>query len=247
MKVNLHGKIAIVTGGTKNLGKALVEELLKNGAHVVTTYLQDDISATTMKKDFSMYSDKLSVHKIDCSIKSEVEKLCRDVYEDHGHIDILINNAALMDTPPFDEINDARFDMMMRNTLRSTIYMSIACLPYMKKGRIVNISSEGVSTGNPLEILYIAAKGGVDAVTRVFSRYGSPKGITVNAVAPHLIDSGMGKETFKRDPLLLSRIPLARFGKIEEFVATVLFLSSDESEYINGQVIHLNGGRIMHP
>lgn len=247
MKIDFKEKVVIVTGGTKNLGRALVEELLKNGAYVVVTYLQDDLSAEQMRSSLKMYSEQLSIYKVDCSIKKETEELSIKINNKYGKIDVLINNAALMDVPSFDEINDSRFDLMMRHTLRSTIYMSLAVMSFMKKGRIVNISSEGVSTGNPVELLYIAAKGGVDAVTRVFARYGGPKGITVNAVAPHVISSGMGNETIERDPSIISRIPIGRTGKIEEFVSLVMFLSSLESEYINGQVIHLNGGRIMHP
>ena len=245
MKIDFTDKVIIVTGGTKNLGRALVEELLENGACVAVTYLQDDLAAELMLSSLKKYSERLSVFKVDCSVKNETEEFCSKVQQKYGKIDVLVNNAAAMDTPTFEEIDDTHFDLMMRHTLRSTIYMSLAVIPFMNEGRIVNISSEGVSTGNPLELLYIAAKGGVEAVTRVFARYGGPKGITVNAVAPHVISSGMGNETLDRDPSIISRIPLGRIGKVDEFVSTVLFLSSKESEYINGQVIHLNGGRIM--
>lgn len=136
----------------------------------------------------------------------------------------------------------------MHTTLRGVLYMSRAAFASMKSvgdGRIVNISTAGVYTGNPVELLYLCAKGGVEAATRAYARLGAPHRITVNAIAPHVITSGMGQETISKDSTILSRVPLGRMGRLEEFVNLVLFLSSQTCEYMTGQIIHLNGGRLM--
>jgi 3-oxoacyl-[acyl-carrier protein] reductase len=122
---------------------------------------------------------------------------------------------------------------------------AFAVMKHAGGGRVVSISTAGVYTGNPDVLLYLCAKAGVEASTRAFARLGAPLGITVNAVAPHVIEAGMGLETISRDPTIPKRIPLGRIGRVDELVNLVLFLSSECCQYLTGQVVHLNGGRLM--
>jgi 3-oxoacyl-[acyl-carrier protein] reductase len=248
MNLELREKSCIVTGGTRNLGRAVVLRLLQEGAKVVATFLRDHTSAKELV--MAIPADRrsnLHVCNVDISADSGCNELCALAVEKFGRLDIVINNAAATIVQPPDEITDTDFDTIFHNTLRSTIYMSRAAFGAMKPdgGRIVNMSTAGVYTANPNELLYICAKAGVEAATRAFARLGARRKITVNALAAHVISSGMGVHTVRMDPTILDRIPLRRMGRIDEFVSLVLCLASPTCEYMTGQVIHLNGGRLM--
>jgi 3-oxoacyl-[acyl-carrier protein] reductase len=247
--LRLHGKSVIVTGGTRNLGGEIVKGFLREGALVVTTYREDDRSAEEFLRTISPdQRPNLRVCKLDVSSAASCEQLCRRAYDEFGGVNVLVNNAAVLVTQELSQITDADFDWILQNTLRSCLYMTRAAFDTMSSsggGRIVNLSTAGVYTANPKEMLYLCAKAGVEASTRAFARLGAPKKVTVNAVAPHVIDSGMGLETLKSDPTIIDRIPLGRNGRQEELVGVVLYLSSEISEYMTGQILHLNGGRLM--
>jgi 3-oxoacyl-[acyl-carrier protein] reductase len=249
MDLKLQEKCAVVTGGTRNLGRAISLGFLKEGANVVATYLRDTASAEDLLAAVPPdQKNNIRVHKLDVSSEAECREVCSVAKYEFGGLDVLVNNAAIIYHQSPDAITDEDFDLILHNTLRSTLYMTRASFASMKVlggGRIVNISTAGVYTGNPVELLYLCAKGGVEVATRAFARLGASYGITVNAIAPHIIDAGMGKETVSRDPTILNRIPLNRMGRVEEFVNLVLFLSSSVCEYMTGQVVHLNGGRLM--
>lgn len=249
MELRLHGKSVIVTGGTRNLGRGIVQGFLREGAMVVATYRENEESAAEFVNLLPPdQKPNLRVRKLDVSSARCCEQLCRAACEEFGKLDVLVNNAAVLVTQDPSRITDADFDWIMQNTLRSCLYMTQAAFSEMDHsggGRIVNVSTAGVYTANPYEMLYLCAKAGVEASTRAFARLGASKKITVNAIAPHIIDSGMGLETLRRDPSIRERIPLGRIGREEELVGLVLYLSSEISEYMTGQVLHLNGGRLM--
>ena len=198
MDLELQGKCAIVTGGTRNLGRAISLGLLREGANVVATYLQDVASAEKFLAAIPVNrKDNIRIQKLDVSLDAACKKACSIAQSEFGRLDILVNNAAIIYRQSFNEITDDDFDFVLRNDLRGTLYMSRAAFTVMKSaggGRIVNISTAGVYTGNPVELLYLCAKGGVEAATRAFARAGAPLKITVNAIAPHIIDSGMGEK-----------------------------------------------------
>lgn len=249
MNLNLEGKTIIVTGGTRNLGRAISLAFLNEGANVVAAYCQDSSAARELEKSvLPEQRNKLRTYKADVSSADACHRLCNVTQQEYGELDVLVNNAAVNRSSDPDSISDSDFDVIFRNTLRSTLYMTRAAFAIMKKvggGRIVNISSAGVHTGNPEELLYLCAKAGVEASTRAFARLGSSYGITVNAIAPHVIAAGMGLETVSHNPSIVDRIPLKRLGNVDELVSLVLFLASERCEYLTGQVVHLNGGRLM--
>jgi NAD(P)-dependent dehydrogenase (short-subunit alcohol dehydrogenase family) len=247
--LKLGGKCVIVTGGTRNLGREISLGFLDEGANVLATYYQDDTAA----KEFVAavrpeQRNRLTIHKMNVSSASNCAEACSRIVDDFGALNVLVNNAAETRRQDVSEITDADFDAVLRTTLRGTLYMTRAAFVVMKSfggGRIVNVSSAAPHTGNPNELLYLCAKGGVEAATRAFARLGATAGITANAIAPHVLDSGMGRQTVAADPLIPTRIPLGRLGTIREFVGLVLYSSSTICEYMTGQVIHLNGGRLM--
>ena len=249
MNLRLKDRVVIVTGGARNLGKAIVLGFLCEGAKVITT---DRPAVVAEEHFFDDIPDKVkhNVRLLNLDISTDVgcRRLCDEALNEFGSVDVLVNSAAVHLSQPPEAITDDDFDAVFHNTLRSTIYMTRAVFPIMRKtgkGRVLNISSAVVHTGNPNEILYSCAKAGIEASTRAFARLGAPNGITVNAIAPHLIMTGMALETLAQDPTIPSRIPLGRSGKIDELVSLVLYCSSEVSEYLTGQVIPLNGGRLM--
>jgi len=248
MDLRLKGKTCIVTGGTRNLGRAIVIGLLEEGAKVVTTFRDNRAAADELIENIPLGQRRnLRVHHIDISTTNGCRELCTSAHDQFGGVDVVINNAASTILQAPDAITDSDFDAVFRNTLRSTIYMSRAAFETMASngGRIVNMSTAGVYTANPNELLYICAKAGVEAATRAFARLGASRNITVNAIAAHVISSGMGTQTIRMDRTILDRIPLHRMGSIGELVRLTLFLASPVCEYMTGQIVHLNGGRLM--
>lgn len=249
MDLKLKDKVILVTGGARNIGKAMVLGFLGEGAKVVTTDRPGVVSNEDFFKDIpEALKQNVRIFNIDISTSAGCKELCDATLREFGTIDVLVNSAAAHLSQPPTAITDEDFDRIMHNTLRGTIYMTRAVFPVMqknKKGRVVNISSAVVYAGNPNELLYASAKAGVEAATRAFARLGASDGITVNAIAPHLIMTGMGLETLAKDPSIISRIPLGRAGRVDELVNLILYLSSELSEYVTGQVIPLNGGRLM--
>lgn len=249
MDLQLAGKNCIVTGGTRNLGRAISLALLTEGARVLAIYKDDGADAEQFLSLVpSSCKGSLIVRRLDVSTSNGSKQACGIARETFGQLDILVNNAATILNQTPDEITDEDFDWVMRNTLRSTIYMSRAAIRVMKAsggGRIVNMSTAGVFTANPRELVYLCAKAGVEAATRAFARLAAKDRITVNAIAPHVIDSGMGRNTFAEDPTIIDRIPLHRTGSVDELVSLVLYLASPICEYMTGQIIPLNGGRLM--
>ncbi len=249
MELDLRGKCAVVTGGTRNLGRAIVSAFLQEGATVLTTFREDTTSARRLILETpESTQSNLIVEKADVSSAENCRCICHLAREKFGRLDILVNNAAVILSQSPEEITDEDFDWVTHNTLRSVIYMTRAAFAVMKEcggGRIVNMSSAGVHTANPNELLYLCAKAGVEGATRSFARLGARHKITVNAIAAHVISAGMGDETLSHDPTILQRIPLGRPGTVDEFVSLTLFLSSRRCEYMTRQVLHLNGGRLM--
>lgn len=249
MELSLCGKCAIVTGGTKNIGEAITRGLLAEGSYVIATYRSDHIGAENMQRRVpSNWASRLMVKNLDVSYGANCDLLCQAAMKQCGRLDILVNNAALILSQPLEANTDADFDLILQNSLRSMLYMTRSAFKTMKAqggGRIVSLSTAGVLTANPNELLYLCAKAGVEAATRTFARLGGRFRVTANAIAPHIIEAGMGVKTLATDHTILDRIPLGRAGTVEELVATVLFLCSDRAEYLNGQVLGFNGGRVM--
>lgn len=248
MYLKLENKCVLVTGGTRGLGSEIVRAFLGEGARVVTNYREDQASARKFLESLDdKYRHQLVVVRCDLTLERDAVKLVELAEAELGDLDVLVNNAARLDDPSKDvfTFTDEDFDFIFHANLRGLFYITRAAIAIMTKrgkGRIVNMSSAGVYTANPKEALYACSKAGVEAATRAFAAIGAKKGVTVNAIAPHIFEAGMALEK-ARDPERLARIPLGRAGKPEELAALTLFLSSEVSAYITGTVVPIDGGR----
>ncbi len=245
----LENEIALVTGATRGIGKAIALELGRRGARVVATatsssgiesidnYLKEnDINGQTVVLDVT---DPASIQ----SVLAEVEK-------SSGAPTILVNNAGITRDNLLLRMKDEEWDAIMDTNLKSVYRMSKACLRPMtkaRKGRIISISSVVGATGNPGQANYAAAKAGVVGFTRSLAREVASRNITVNAVAPGFIDTDMtrGLNEEQRNAII-QQVPMGRLGTPEDVAAAVAFLASEAAGYITGVTLHVNGGMYMN-
>jgi NAD(P)-dependent dehydrogenase (short-subunit alcohol dehydrogenase family) len=243
---DLSGKVAIVTGARRGIGKGIALKLAEAGADVVVS----DISLEDCQKVVEEMGKGLAV-KCDVTKKSEVEEMVGKTVEKFGKVDILVNNAGIAPTKPFLEITEGDWDKVLDINLKGYFLCAQAAAREMVKngsGKIVNTASVAMGqagVGFPNLAHYCASKGGVAALTEELCLELTPQGINVNAVAPGVIETAMS-EPILTDPKvkegLLARIPKKRVGQPEDVAAAVVFLASDEADYISGVVLPVDGG-----
>ncbi|SHG20957.1 SDR family NAD(P)-dependent oxidoreductase [Flagellimonas flava] len=244
----LKGKIALVTGGSRDIGRAISIKLAAEGAKVVVNYLNSDTGAKeTVAKIQSMGQEAIAV-KADVSKLNDIANLKAKVVEAFGSkIDILVNNAGgLFARKTLQEFDEEFYELVMNVNFKSTVFVSQAFAPLMDKGSsIVNISSQAARDGGGGgSALYSSSKGAVTTFTRAMSKELGPKGIRVNAICPGLIGTKF-HDDFTKDEIrkkVASVTPLRREGAAEEVADLVAYLSSDEASFITGNNIDINGG-----
>ncbi len=234
------GKIAIVTGGVRGIGLAISNRLVKDGAFV---YIIDKSVPENFEIDAG---DSYSLFEGDISKRENVTAFIKKVIEEKNRIDILVNNAGIIKDNVIWKMTEEQFDDVLKVNLKGSWLLCKEVAPVMreqKNGRIINIASRAW-LGNPGQSNYSASKGGLVSMTRVLALELAPKNITVNAVAPGLIKTDMTnalpKEIFQK---LLDKQPSRQAGEPEDIASAVAFLASDEAQFINGQVLHVDGGR----
>jgi 3-oxoacyl-[acyl-carrier protein] reductase len=244
----LDGKIALVTGASRGIGRAIAETLGRKGATVVGTATTPSGADTITERlaDAGIAGTGL---QLDVSDESSVEQVVAQVAERFGPTGILVNNAGITRDNLLMRMKSEDWDSVIDTDLTSVFRMSKACLRGMIKargGRIVNIASVVGASGNAGQTNYAAAKAGMVGFTKSLAREVGARGITVNVVAPGFIDTDMTRELpeAQRDALL-SSIPLGRLGQPEEIAELVAFLASDAAAYVTGETIHVNGGMYM--
>jgi len=237
-------KIAIVTGGTRGIGKAIVYELVKKDIIVVLNYKNSDEIARELKNELG---NKVEIFKADISKRNEVKKLIQFVIEKFGNIDILINNAGISQDKMFIDITDEDWDNMIQINLTSNFYTIQEVLPnmiYNKSGCIINISSIWGLVGASCESHYAVSKAGVDALTKSLAKELGPSNIRVNSVAPGMINTDMNSIYSEEDiKVIKEEIPLGRIGDPEDIAKCVAWIVEDK--YTTGQIISPNGGWII--
>lgn len=241
---NLDGKIALVTGASRGIGKAIALELRTQGATVIGTATSEN-GATAIADYLEGGAGKV----LDVSSLESIEGLLKEIKEEFGGIDILVNNAGITRDNLLIRMKEDEWHSILDTNLTSIFRMSKAVVrPMMKKraGRIINIGSVVGSSGNPGQANYAAAKAGLIGFTKSMAREIASRGITVNVVAPGFIDTDMTKALNDDQKAAITKdIPSDRLGKPEEIAATVAFLASDGAAYITGETIHVNGGMFM--
>ena len=246
MTNNLQNKIALVTGAGRGIGRAIARQFTAAGAIVYVNDINDEAIADCVK-ELTQAGGKTYPARADISQPEQVAKLFADIETQAGHLDVLVNNAALSRPCAFTATTDADWQAILGVNLSGAFYCCRAAFPLMQQrsGRIINLSSVSAYTGKVLSsnAAYIAAKAGLDGLTRALSRDGAPFGITVNSVAPGIVETEihtqLSDEQRSQFPAL---VPAGRIATAQEIAEVVCFLAAAESNHITGQVIHVNGG-----
>lgn len=245
--MNLENQVALVTGASRGIGKAIALELARQGAKVVGTATSESGAAaiTEYLKEFGGKGLVLNV-----TDAANCEAVVGDVQKSFGSLSILVNNAGITQDNLAMRMKDEEWDSVIATNLSSVGRLSRAVLRGMMKaktGRIINITSVVASAGNPGQMNYAAAKAGVEGMTRALAREIGSRNITVNSVAPGFIDTDMTKALGEdQHTALLTQIPLGRLGQPEDIAAAVAFLASPAAAYITGTTLHVNGGMYMN-
>jgi NAD(P)-dependent dehydrogenase (short-subunit alcohol dehydrogenase family) len=259
---SLEGRVALVTGGTRGIGAAISRSLGAAGAIVAAGYTRDDDAAARFIKDIDVARDRHgTVHRGNVGNPEDCERVVREVIEQHGRLDILINNAGITSDKPVLKMDYEDWDKVIRVNLSGAFYMAKPALAHMVErgsGRIVNISSVIGQRGNIGQANYAASKSGMFGLTQTLAREAAHAlkksgkllepgaGLTVNTVAPGYINTEMVQTVPEKVmDMIKGGIPLARLGEPEEIARVVEFLCEDASSYITGQVWAVNGGMEM--
>ncbi|WP_286884572.1 3-oxoacyl-ACP reductase FabG [Aneurinibacillus sp. UBA3580] len=245
----LEGKVALVTGASRGIGRAIALELARQGADVAVNYAGNEAAAREVADEIAKLGRRAIVVKANVADAGEAEAMVKQTIDELGKLDILVNNAGITRDNLLMRMKEEEFDEVIATNLKGVFNCTKAVTrPMMKarSGRIINISSVVGVMGNPGQTNYVAAKAGVIGMTKSVARELASRGITVNAVAPGFIETDMtsvlGDDTRES---LLTQIPLGRLGKPEDIADTVAFIASEKASYITGQVFHVDGGMYM--
>lgn len=245
----LENKVALVTGGSRGIGRAIAIELAARGAAVVVNYNSSPQAAEDVVKKIQEAGGKAAAHQADVSDFKQAEALVKFAIDTYGDLSILVNNAGITRDQLIMMMPESDWDAVINTNLKSTFNCSKAAVKHMMRkrtGRIINMASVAGQMGNPGQTNYSASKGGQIAFTKALAREVAARNITVNAIAPGFIDTeildAMTPETLEA---ALKLVPLGRKGKPEEIAFAAAFLASDEAAYITGQVLGVDGGMAM--
>jgi len=244
--MKLAGKTALVTGGSRGIGKAIVWALAREGAKVAFVYNSSTEVANQLVKDLELDQRVAVAYQADVKSREQADQVVEKIIEDWGKIDILVNNAGIIRDGLLATMDETAWDDVIHTNLNSVYNFCHAVIrPMMsaRKGRIINMSSVASEFGNAGQVNYAASKGGIEGLTRCLATEVARRGITVNAVAPGFIETDMttAVRNMAADKIK-DVIPVKRFGKPEDIAAAVLFLAGDDASYITGQVLKVDGG-----
>lgn len=243
MNNGLQGKTALVTGASRGIGRATALALAKAGANVAINYLTNEDMAKEVFLKIKEYGRRSIIVRADVSLSSDILQLISATEENLGTIDILVNNAGIGHPQKIEDITEQDWDETIISNLKSVFLVTQKVLPGMRSqkwGRIINMSSTAAHIGGIVGPHYAASKAGIIGLTHYYATQLAKEGITVNAVAPALIETEMVKSNPQARPGL---IPMGRFGSVEEVGQLVVMLASNG--YITGQTINIDGGLYM--
>jgi 3-oxoacyl-[acyl-carrier protein] reductase len=244
----LKDKVAIVTGGGRGLGKAYSLRMAEEGARVVVADILEGEAGETVSEIKAKGGAAIAV-KADVTSEADTRRMAEETIKKFGRIDILVNNAGFyhgMSRKPFNEIPSEEWDKMMAVSAKGTWICCKAVFPQMKKqgkGKIINVSSEAVFAPTKGLIHYTAAKAAVIGITRVLAGELGQYGICVNVIVPGVIDTPATRTYVNMEKMDTSSVPMGRFGKPEDIVGAVVFFASDDSDFISGQTLLIDGAR----
>lgn len=245
----LTGKIAVVTGGARGIGRAIALALAEEGAEVVINYHHSEERSMAVKEEIEARAGKAAVMQCDVSDYESCERFVSAVAEMYGRIDIWVNNAGITKDQLLMRMSEEAFDEVIETNLKGTFQ----CMRFVSRvmvkqryGRIINLSSVVGIAGNAGQVNYAASKAGVIGMTKSAAKELAGRGITVNAVAPGFIETEMTSILSEKvQEQAKNQIPLGHFGTPEDVASAVVFLASEQAKYITGQVLQVDGGMVM--
>jgi 3-oxoacyl-[acyl-carrier protein] reductase len=251
MKIDLMQKVALVSGGSRGIGAAVVKMLAEAGAEVAFTYIVDKASAKQVKTDVEKFGRKCLVMKMSVSNQRQVRNAVRKTIHKLGRIDILVNNAGIWKYGAIGKMTEGQWDEMLDINLKGMFLLSNEVVPVMKKqgsGKIINIASTSGQRGEPFHSHYAASKGGMIAFTKSIAAELAPHKIFVNCVSPGWVGTDMTAREL-RDPNvgeeIRRNIPRGHVATAEDIAGSVLYLASELSNNLIGSIISTNGGAVM--
>lgn len=247
--MKLDGKVAVVTGASRGIGREIALELARNGANVTVNYAGREASAKEVVEEINRMGRESLLIQANVADNEAVTNMMKQTIEKFGKIDILVNNAGITKDNLLMRMREEEWDEVINVNLKGAFLCTKGVARQMIKqrsGRIINISSVVGILGNAGQANYVASKAGIIGLTKSTARELASRGITVNAIAPGFITTDMtDKLTEEMKAEMLKQIPLASFGEPKDIAKTVVFLASDDSRYITGQTIHIDGGMAM--
>ena len=243
----LLGKVAIITGASRGIGRAIAIELGKEGASVVINYSKDEEGAKETLEALRELGVVAYAIKRDVSSFEGAEEIINKTLEHFGKVDIVVNNAARSTLGLFMDATREDIEGLISTNLLGAMYLTKLVIPHMlgKGGAVLNISSMWGEVGASCEVLYSTSKGGLNLFTKALAKEMAPSNVRVNAIAPGVIDTKMNSFLSQEErEELENEIPVGRFGLPEEIGKTAVFLCSDDSSYITGQILRVDGGYI---
>jgi 3-oxoacyl-[acyl-carrier protein] reductase len=246
----LEKKVAVVTGSSRGIGKAIALEFARQGAKLVVTYNREAINAQDVVQQILFAQSEAVAIQLEVCDRQSVREMFRATYSRFGRVDILVNNAGINKRGFFEEITDDDWDLIMDVNLKGPFICCQEVFPYMikqKEGRIINIASVAAQYHGPKTVHYAVSKAGLISLTKVLARYGAPHNILVNAVAPGIILTDQTRDELNTlaGEAIVGMTLLKRPGELSDVANTCVFLASDEQNYITGQVISVSGGAYL--
>lgn len=247
--MNLEGKAALVTGASRGIGREIALELARQGANVAVNFSGSEAKANEVVDEIKALGREAFAVKCDVSNSEEVAAMVKGTIDNYGKLDILVNNAGITRDNLLMRMKEEEWDDVININLKGVFLCTKAVTRQMMKqrvGRIINIASVVGVSGNPGQANYVAAKAGVIGLTKTTAKELASRNITVNAVAPGFITTDMtDKLPEEVTAELLKQIPLARLGEPKDIAKITAFIASDDSAYMTGQTLHINGGMVM--
>ena len=244
-----EGKVALITGGARGIGRAIAQELATNGASIALNFNTSSEAADDLRNQIRETGAACELAPGDIANHDDVQRLVAGALQHFGRIDILVNNAGITRDRLLMRMQDEDWDVVLNTNLRGTFLMTrevIRSMVRQRSGRIINMSSVAGLVGNAGQANYAAAKAGLIGFTRTVAREVASRGITANVVAPGYIETAMWDHVpDEARQRFLAMVPLARPGTVEDVAALVAFLASERAGYITGQVLNVDGGMVM--
>jgi NAD(P)-dependent dehydrogenase (short-subunit alcohol dehydrogenase family) len=249
--MRLKDKVAVVTGASRGIGREIALRFAREGCQVVVNYRSQADAAAEVRDQIATYGQKALAVQADVSSRVEVRRMFDAALEAFGHIDILVNNAGILKQMPFEEITDEEWDRMQAVCLKSAFITSQEVFPHFKArsgGRIINIASMGAQFGGPKAPHYAAAKAGLICFTKSTARIMAAYGVTANCISPGFVSTDMSAKEINSlggEEAVGKTILVGRIGQPADIAAAAVFLASDESAFVTGHILNVNGGMFM--